>query len=130
MLLNAGNASKKCFITKNEIVNTNLIKSSCSENTFKIVNLKSLVHTNYLKISLYITIFLCMSFLSVKYVHSMIVSDVCFLQEMCTRMHADSLFQLLKNFQKFSAYTQKYTAFYCKIIIIVIKIFFLLLFMI
>ena len=61
--------SRKCFITKNWIVNTNVIKSSCSENKFQIANLKNFVYT-YLKICFNITILLYMLFLSIKCMHS------------------------------------------------------------
>ena len=46
-----------------------MIKSSCSENKFKIANLKNLVYI-YLKMHFNITILLCMLFLSIKYMHS------------------------------------------------------------
>ena len=59
------------------------MKSNCSENKYKIGNLKSFVHTNYLKISFNITILLHMLFINIKYMYSMIVSDVPFLQETC-----------------------------------------------
>ena len=58
LLMNAESACKTCFIVKNKIVNTNVIKSSCSENKIKIANLKSFVYTNYLKIHFNITILL------------------------------------------------------------------------
>ena len=70
LLLNAENVSKKCFITKNKIVNKNVIKSSCSLNKFYTANLKCFVYTNYLKICFNITILLYMLFLSIKYMHS------------------------------------------------------------
>ena len=55
LLLNAEYASRKCFIAKNWIINTNVIKSSCSENKFKIANLKNLVYI-YLKMRFKIAI--------------------------------------------------------------------------
>ena len=64
---------------KNKIVSTNVIKSSCSGNKFKIANQKSFMHTDYLKISFYTNILLYLLFLSVKYMHPIAVSDVHFL---------------------------------------------------
>ena len=58
----AENASKKCCIAKNRIVNRNVIKFSFFENKFKIANLKNFVCTNYLKIDFIITILLYISF--------------------------------------------------------------------
>ena len=68
--MNAENESKKCFITKNKIVNTNVIKSNCCGNKFKIANLKSFVYNNYLKMCFNITILLFMLFLCIKCMHS------------------------------------------------------------
>ena len=60
LLLNIKNENKKCFISKIEIVNINVIKSSCSGNKAKIANQKNFVHTNYLKINFTINILLYM----------------------------------------------------------------------
>ena len=60
----------------------NIIKSSWAGNKFKIANLTNFVDTNYLKICFNITILFYMLFLSIKCMHSMIVPDVFFLQEM------------------------------------------------
>ena len=49
---------------------------------FKIANLKSFVYTNYLKMFQSGYILLYMLFLIIKYMHSMIVSDVCFFQDL------------------------------------------------
>ena len=69
LLLNAENVNKKCFISKNCIVNTYAIKSSCSENIFKIANLKNFAYI-YLKIHFNITILFHVLFLSIKCMHS------------------------------------------------------------
>ena len=47
LILTAKNVIEKCLIAKNKIVNTSVIKSSCSRNKLKIANLNSLVHINY-----------------------------------------------------------------------------------
>ena len=72
--------NEECFVAKIEIVSSNVIKSSCSGNKFKIANQDSFIHTNYLKISFNTNI------LSIKYMNSMTVSDVRFWQKMCTSM--------------------------------------------
>ena len=51
-----------------------------------IANQNSFVRTDYLKISFNTSILLYMLFFIIKYMHSMIVSGVHFLQEMCSHI--------------------------------------------
>ena len=69
--------SKKCFITKKQMVNTNVIISSYSGNKFKISKLMSFAHNYYFKTNFNFTILLYMFFLKIKILWLLLVYVLC-----------------------------------------------------